>query len=110
MYPIEKYRYYNAGNKIIAVSTYAGKTVRGVAICDPEDTFSLEKGKELAAARCAMKIATKRFGRATKKLSEAEEKVYQAQDFADKMLDYYDDAWAEVCEVQDHLNEVLLDM
>lgn len=110
MYPIEKYRYFSTGNKIIAVSTYAGKTVRGVAICDPEDTFSLEKGKELAATRCALKIASKRFGRAARKLSEAEESVCQAQDFADKMLNYYDDAWIEMCEVRDHLNNILKDM
>ena len=32
-----KYKYYTAGNKVIAVSTYAGKTVKGVAKCDPKD-------------------------------------------------------------------------
>ena len=45
MYPIEKYRYYTNGRRVIAVSTYAGKTVRGVATCDPGDEFSMEKGK-----------------------------------------------------------------
>ena len=45
MYPFEKYRYYTAGNKIIAVSTYAGKTVRGIAKCAEGDTFDIEKGK-----------------------------------------------------------------
>lgn len=43
MYPIEKYRYYTNGQRVIAVSTYAGKTVRGVAACDPNDTFSMGK-------------------------------------------------------------------
>ena len=56
MYPIEKYRYFTNGSKVVAVSTYAGKTVRGVANCDPNDEFSLEKGKELAAARSALHV------------------------------------------------------
>lgn len=29
MYPIEKYKFYTNGSRVIAVSTYAGKTVRG---------------------------------------------------------------------------------
>ena len=60
-----KYSFYTDGKtKVVAVSTYAGKVVRGVAKCDVNDTFSLEKGKELAAARCNEKIAKKRFTRA----------------------------------------------
>ena len=51
MYPIEKYKFYTNGSRVIAVSTYAGKTVRGVAVCHAGDTFSLEKGKKLAALR-----------------------------------------------------------
>lgn len=48
MYPIEKYKFYTNGSRVIAVSTYAGKTVRGVAVCHAGDAFSLEKGKKLA--------------------------------------------------------------
>ena len=60
-----KYSFYTDGKtKVIAVSTYAGKVVRGVAKCDVNDTFSLEKGKELAAARCNEKVAKKRLIRA----------------------------------------------
>ena len=60
-----KYSFYTDGKtKVVAVSTYAGKVVRGVAKCDVNDTFSLEKGKELAAARCNEKIAKKRLTRA----------------------------------------------
>ena len=44
MYPIEKYKFYTNGSRVIAVSTYAGKTVRGVAVCHAGDAFSLEKG------------------------------------------------------------------
>ena len=70
MYPIEKYKFYTNGSRVIAVSTYAGKTVRGVAVCHAGDTFSLEKGKKLAALRCAEKIAKKRVARANQKVDE----------------------------------------
>lgn len=70
-FPLEKYRYYFAGNKVIACSTYSGKTVRGVSICHPEDKFDVEIGKRLAAARCNEKIAEKRFARAQSKYLEA---------------------------------------
>ena len=60
-----KYSFYTDGKtKVIAVSTYAGKVIRGVAKCDVNDTFSLEDGKKLAAARCNEKIAKKRLARA----------------------------------------------
>ena len=47
-----KYRFAYAPNKVIAITTYAGKTVRGIAKCSPDDSFSKEKGEELAVARC----------------------------------------------------------
>ena len=60
-----KYSFYTDGKtKVVAVSTYAGRAVRGVAKCDVNDTFSLEDGKKLAAARCNEKIAKKRLARA----------------------------------------------
>ena len=71
-FPLEKYRYYIAGNKIIAVSTYAGRTVRGVAICHPQDSFDIEAGKKLAAARCNQKVADKRYERALSKYVRTE--------------------------------------
>ena len=92
MYPIEKYRYYTNGNKVIAVSTYAGKTVRGVAKCAPEDEFDLETGKKIAAARCAVRIAEKRVARAEQKVEEANVMLGRARAHYDKMDDYMYDA------------------
>ena len=58
---VPKYRYYTNGkNIVVAVASYAGRTIRGVAKCSDQDEFNLETGKKLAAARCAMKIAKKR--------------------------------------------------
>lgn len=96
MYPISKYKFYvTPGNKTIAVSTYAGKTVKGVAKTDPRDNYDANFGKELAAARCAAKIAKKRKARAGKCLEKAQAKMLEANRMLEKMRKYYDDARAE---------------
>ena len=92
-YPLEKYRFYTNGRKVIAVSTYAGKTVRGVAVCHADDNFDLETGKRLAAARCNEKIAEKRMERAANKMFTAGLDVAKAQEHLKEMQDYYNDAY-----------------
>ena len=67
MYPIEKYKFYTNGSRVIAVSTYAGKTVRGVAVCHAGDTFSLEKGKKLP--RSVVPVPIKRLTRLIGRMS-----------------------------------------
>ena len=111
-FPLEKYRFIhgktrNGADKVVALTTYAGKAVRGVAICSPDDTFSLDKGKELAAARCALKVAQKRLKRAGKCLDYALGTMEAAQDYYDKMVDYYDDATGELYDAEDELNGLL---
>lgn len=97
-YPIEKYRFYQGKTKttgapcVIAVSTYEGKTVRGVAACDPKDTFDFEKGKKLAAGRCALKIAEKRRKRAARELDKAIAANYASMQRVNAMNDYFNDA------------------
>lgn len=58
---------------IVAMSSFAGRTVAGVAHCAPKDTFDIEAGKKLAAARCNLKIAEKRMKNAEKRLAIATE-------------------------------------
>ena len=88
-----KYRIYNDGkNKTVAVSTYAGKTVRGVAKCDPRDTFVFAKGEDLAIARCAEKIAAKRMARSEKEFEKAKNMVAIAQRRMAKMDSYVKDS------------------
>lgn len=78
-----KYRIYTNGkNIVVAVSSYGGEKVRGVAKCAPEDGFDLEKGKKLAIARCALKIAKKRV----KALDEIVNDGYARVDEATKNL------------------------
>lgn len=94
-YPREKYKIFVGPNKVVAVSTYAGRKVRGVAKCAPEDDFDIEKGKNLAIARCALKIAEKRVKRANKKVSEAKEIMIATRDHFNRMEVYLRDSITE---------------
>ena len=77
-----RYQFYVAPNKVICVSSYAKKPVRGVAKCNPNDVFDEEKGRRLAQLRCDYKVAQKRFyrlfndvkQRATEELIKAQER------------------------------------
>lgn len=97
-YSLDKYKYYiptkadGAPYKVVAVSTYAGRIVRGVAKCDPKDIFDIEKGKQLAAARCQAKVSSQRLKRATKKLDEAVKALEKAQKYYDDMTVYFNDS------------------
>lgn len=103
MYPIDKYKFYKNGKTVYAVSTYAGKTVRGKATCHDNDEFSIDKGATLAALRCGTKIALRRRARAMKKLQEAHEAVMAANRHCAEMQRYYDDATMAFAEIESEL-------
>ena len=115
-YPINKYRFHVAKKidgtpyGVIAVSTYEGKTVRGVAKCDPQDTFNMEKGRELAAARCNQKVAMKRRARAERELQKAITAYLKAQKHAEKMNTYYEDSRVGVENANARVDKLLAKM
>lgn len=109
-YPLEKYRFYTNGNRVIAVSTFAGKTVRGTATCNPKDKFDLEKGKMLAAARCNERVARKREKLARNRLNEARDTVSNAMTHLGAMNDYFRDAANARMVAQINLEALLKDM
>ena len=115
-YPIEKYKFYTAKKidgqpyKVIAVSTYEGKMVRGVAKCDTRDTFDMELGKQLAAARCNQKIAQKRQRRADRELKKAVAAFDKAQKHMFAMNDYYEDARSAAKTANSRVNTLLKTM
>ena len=86
------YKYIITGNKVIALSTYAGRTVKGIAKCHPSDKFDVEYGKELAAARCNQKIAKKRYERARVKYWDMCKEIKEVNARAQKVSDYLKDA------------------
>ena len=104
---MDKYRFYTSKNKVVAVSTYAGRPVRGVAKCDPIDAFSLEVGKELAAARCNDRVAEKRLKRAQNKLAEATDALIMAQRQYEKMKQYVEDAQEAYVESANYVSDML---
>lgn len=98
-----RYRFYVTDNKVICVSSYAGKAVRGIAKCDPKDMFDLETGKKLAQMRCDYKIAQKRVLRARAKHAEATKALGDAREYRDKMQSYYDESFKDFVTASDEL-------
>ena len=111
-FSLDKYKFFtfkneNGGTTVSAVSTYAGRTVKGYAKCDPRDGFDLEKGKELAAARCNLKIAEKRQARASRKYLEAARQADEAAKYFDKMKQYYMDSVDQVDEAAEEIRNLI---
>ena len=106
-FPIEGYHFFQHGNRVIAVTTYAGRTVRGVAVCADDDNFDLEYGKRLAAARCNYKVAKKRRDRAFAKVASAAQVYETAVNNMDKYRRYFYDASNAVLEAGTELDNVL---
>ena len=106
-FPLEKYKFYFAGNKIIAVSTYAGKLVRGVSICHPEDNFSKEIGMRLAAARCNEKVANKRYARSQAEYIKACKERDAAIARVDAMKEYMNDSFIAMNEAAQNCDNII---
>ena len=101
------YRVYETPTQVIAVSSFAGKTVRGVAKCNPADNFDFEKGAALATARCGVKIAEKRVKRAYNKVDEAKAAVEAAMEHLAEMMRYQADSEAKLNVAQFELETTL---
>ena len=84
----EKYHFYvqPAKNKVVCVAHFAGKPVRGVAVCSEKDTFDLETGKAVAQAYCDLAMAKLRVKYREKERRELEiayEKILKKLSAAD---------------------------
>ena len=107
-FPKSKYKIFKSkDNKVIAVSTYAGKTVKGVSKCDPRDSFDQTFGEDLAIARCSHKIAKKRAKRAKAEQAKAIKSVDAAMRKMQKMNKYVMDAESEVHTTADAINDLM---
>lgn len=92
--------------KVIAVHYYGGRPIKGVATCNPEDEFDMEKGKTLATVRCKRKVAKAKNRVASQKLIEASNELERAARRYEKMKQYYidtvdlkDEAEAEIADL-----------
>ena len=115
MYPIEKYNFVtydkkNADGTIskttVAISTYAGKVVKGVAKCIENDEFNTDSGRELSAARCDVKVCAKRKARAEKKYLEACKALESLENYVRMMGNYYSEAKYEYDESKARLESI----
>lgn len=93
--------------KIVAVASFAGKAVRGIAKPNPTDVDNPALGEKLAILRCAKKINTKRVANAEKKLAMAKAELEAAQAHYDRMVQYCKDADAETVEIDNALEKML---
>lgn len=92
-----RYKFYASGNKVVCVSSYAKRAVRGVAKCNlTQDTFELEVGKKLAQLRCDKNIATKRHKRAGEQYVAAMQAYADAEANMLKMRKYFEDSQDEL--------------
>ncbi len=87
-----KYKIDEEKRTVVALSTFAGKTVVGVAHCAPADEFDIDTGKKIAAARCSVKIAEKRMKRAEECHSFATDCVKFWTEHLEKMKKYDSDS------------------
>lgn len=112
-FPIDKYKFYYATKtdgtpyKVIATSTYCGRPVRGSAKCSSLDTFDVNVGQQIAAARCNQKVALKRKKRAEEEFSKAVAAHTKAKRHLEKMTQYYMDAQQAVNNANYSLSNLL---
>lgn len=100
-----RYRFVRSENKIICLSSYGKKVVRGIAKCSPNDDFSVTIGERLAQYRCDAKVEEKRMKRATEKYKEALENFAKAKKHLFAMEDYYTSACEKYGRACEELNQ-----
>lgn len=106
-----RYQFYTDGSgKTICLSSYAGKTVRGIAKCNPSDNYNEVTGKMLARARCDAKVANKRFRNAKKEYKKAYEDAYKAYVRLVEMDTYVTDAYQEAMDTERIVSEIISEL
>ena len=120
MFDVNKYKCYAYEEKnedgsvrcptVVAISTYAGKNVKGYAKVHPGDEFCWEKGRDLAIARCNAKIAEKRHKRAQKKMAEAQKLLTEAQKYLMDMTEYVCDSADELADAKANVAKLMDNM
>ena len=107
MYRIVSFKDNNDVTNVMAISSYAGKTVKAVAKCNPEDTFDMDTGIRLAEARCTLKVAEKRSKRAMLKYQESLDALNAAKKRFEDMAAYVVDANDKMKEAKNELDILL---
>jgi hypothetical protein len=101
-----KYNVSEDNRTVECLSSFAGKPVRGIAKCDPDDNFNVESGKEIAFARCELKISNKRRKKAFANYARAQADFERAKERLTKASDYIVDATIEYGENKKKLEAI----
>ena len=101
-----KYTYNISDKKVYCMTYYAGKTIKGIAKCDPEDTFNEQSGKDLSKARCDVKLTKKKLDRCNKRVLLAAAELEAAQKRYNNALKYQDEALVTYMNARDSLEEL----
>jgi hypothetical protein len=101
----DNYNFYysQATRSVICTTYYKGKIVKGVAKCDPNDTFDLETGRQLAYLRCRKKFFKRKFERAADTYARAVVEANRAEDRRQRAVEFINDATRELNEVKQAL-------
>ena len=100
-----RYTFYDTPNKVVCVSTFAKRKVRGVAKCSPEDKFDFKIGHKLAQLRCDKKVAEKRWKKAKERLEASMNKLANAQKEYDEATTYWVVSCDDYAKILDNLEE-----
>ena len=73
--------------KVICITKYHGQTIRGIAKCCDNDTWDVEKGKNLAFQRCYLNFLTKQLKYLSSCESRAEGEYQQAKQERDRVIE-----------------------
>lgn len=101
------YKFYTNDKKVVAVSTYAKKNVRGVATCSDDDTFDLDFGKNLAKIRCDKKINEKRLRQLNYKVAGLNAFIDSLILDRDRLLSLINKTYDTISKLNDEENSLL---
>lgn len=93
----KKYKFYQfyvneKKGEVIAVTHYAGRTIKATAKCHPDDVFDLEMGKKVAVAKAEIKVAKAKRRNAVVSYLDAAVVADAAHAHFNDMKQYYMDA------------------
>lgn len=88
---------------VVAITSFAGKTVKGMAVCSPHDEFDFEIGKRLAKLRAEKKLAWKRADKAGAKLNEISDELTKLANQYAFAREYYSKCHRELMNMENQV-------
>ena len=80
--PEQAYKIYVGKRSVVAKLQYHGKELSGKAVCHEHDSMDMTAGKEIAIARCEVKLRHARTVHARKELRKIQAQIRNLQDRA----------------------------